>query len=31
MMLIEYMISGNADGDMIITKLCEQNEGNNST
>jgi len=28
MILIEYMISVNADGDMINTRVCEQNEGN---
>jgi len=28
MMLIEFPISANADGDMIITRLFGQNEGN---
>ena len=31
MMLIKHMISVNADDHMIISKVCEQNEGNIST
>jgi len=30
-MLIKYMISVNADGHRMISRVCEQNEGNIST
>jgi len=31
MILIKYMISVNADGHRIISRVCEQNDGNIST